>query len=138
MSTLKNNYEHRLAMIQDELKALKKFIHSNDELESKFFEPSFYSNDGAITHLNNIEIACNLEDSECLRWKPYTSDDEIVKIKKYSVEVTRTAYQGRVFEIEAETIEEAEALALELALDEVFDEDFDADYDVYQSTEIND
>ena len=136
MKPFKENYQHRFAMIQDELKALREFIHSSSELQAKFGEPSSYS-DMALTHLNNIDVACNLEDSECLRWKPYTSNDEIGKIKKYSVEVTRTAYQGRVFEIEAETIEEAEALALELAIDEVFDEDFDADYDVYQSTEIN-
>jgi hypothetical protein len=58
-------------------------------------------------------------------------------MKKFRIDITRTAYQGRVFEIEAETIEEAEAIALEQALDEVFDEDFDADYDVYASTEIN-
>jgi hypothetical protein len=57
-------------------------------------------------------------------------------MKKFRIDITRTAYQGRVFEIEAETIEEAEELALEQALDEVFDEDFDADYEVFTSEEI--
>jgi hypothetical protein len=134
MKNLKNNYTHRLAMIQDELKALRKFIQSNNELESKFHEPSFYSNNGAITHLNNIEIACSLEDSECLHWKPYTSKPKEKKI--FEVDVTRISYGNRLIEVEAETQEEAEAIALELALDEVFD-DYDADYNVHTSTEIN-
>ena len=134
MKNLKNNYTHRLAMIQDELKALREFIQSNNELESKFGEPSVYCNNGAITHLNNIEIACSLEDSECLHWKPYTSTP---KKKIFRIDITRTEYQGRVFYIEAETIEEAEALALEQAPDEIFDTDADADYEVFYSEEIN-
>jgi hypothetical protein len=28
--------------------------------------------DEAITHLNNIEIACDLDDKESLSWKPFT------------------------------------------------------------------
>ena len=117
-------------MIQDELKALREFIHSSSELQSKFGEPSSYS-DTALTHLNNIEVACDLEDTESLRWKPYTKTK-----KKFEVDITMTAHQSKVFIVEANTKEEAEALALELALDEVFD-DYDADYEVFTSTEIN-
>jgi hypothetical protein len=132
MKQFKEDYQHRFAMIQDELKALREFIHSSSELQAKFGEPSSYS-DTALTHLNNIEVACDLEDSESLRWKPYTKTK-----KTFKVDVTRTEYQGRVFYIEAETIEEAEALALEQAPDEIFDTDADADYEVFNSEEIND
>jgi hypothetical protein len=119
-------------MIQDELKALREFIQSNNELESKFHEPSAYCNNGAITHLNNIEIACSLDDSECLHWKPYTKAK-----KKYEVDITRTAHQGKVFIVEADTKEEAEALALELAVYDDFEEDFHVDFKVFTSEEIN-
>lgn len=131
MSTLKNNYQHRFAMIQDELKALKEFIHSSSELQSKFGEPSSYS-DMALTHLNNIEIACNLEDSECLRWKPYTS-----KKNKYEVEITRTAYQGKVLTIEAETKEGAIYIALQKAFMEDFEDYSHSEYKIISSEEIN-
>lgn len=120
-------------MIQDELKALREFIHSSSELQSKFGEPSSYS-DTALTHLNNIEVACDLEDTESLRWKPYAIKP---KKKRFRIDITKTEYQGRVFYIEAETIEEAEALALEQAPDEIFDTDADAEYEVFHSEEIN-
>jgi hypothetical protein len=58
-------------------------------------------------------------------------------MKKFRIDITKTEYQGRVFYIEAETIEEAEALALEQAPDEIFDTDADADYEVFYSEEIN-
>lgn len=58
-------------------------------------------------------------------------------MKKFMIDITRTEYQGRRFYIEAETIEEAEALALEQAPDEIFDTDTDADYEVFNSEEIN-
>ena len=131
MKQFKENYQHRFAMIQDELKALREFIHSSSELQAKFGEPSSYS-DTALTHLNNIEVACDLEDSESLRWKPYTKAK-----KKYEVDITRTAHQGKVFIVEAETKEEAEALALELALYDDFEEDFHVDFKVFTTQEIN-
>jgi hypothetical protein len=134
MKNLKNNYTHRLAMIQDELKALREFIHSSSELQSKFGEPSSYS-DTALTHLNNIEVACDLEDSESLRWKPYVIKP---KMKTFKVDVTRSAYMGKIFIVEAETQAEAQATALELAINEVFDNEYNADYEVYDSEEIND
>ena len=133
MKNLKNNYTHRLAMIQDELKALREFIHSSSELQSKFGEPSSYS-DMALTHLNNIEVACDLEDTESLRWKPYADNE---KDKLFCIDVTSITYANKTFNVVADTIEDAEALALELALDEVF-EDYDVEYKIYTSTEIND
>jgi len=134
MKNLKNNYTHRFAMIQDELKALREFIHSSSELQAKFGEPSSYS-DTALTHLNNIEVACDLEDTESLRWKPYVIKP---KMKTFKVDVTRSAYMGKIFIVEAETQAEAQATALELAIDEVFDNEYNADYEVYDSEEIND
>jgi hypothetical protein len=58
-------------------------------------------------------------------------------MKKFEIDITRISYGNKLIEVEAETREEAEALALELALDEVF-EDYDADYKVFTSIEIND
>jgi len=134
MKQFKEDYQHRFAMIQDELKALREFIHSSSELQAKFGEPSSYS-DTALTHLNNIEVACDLEDSESLRWKPYVIKP---KMKTFKVDVTRSAYMGKIFIVEAETQAEAQATALELAINEVFDNEYNADYEVYDSEEIND
>jgi hypothetical protein len=58
-------------------------------------------------------------------------------MKKFEIDITRISYGNRLIEVEAETQEEAEAIALELALDEVF-EDYDAEYKVFTSIEIND
>jgi hypothetical protein len=60
----------RLAMIQDDVNAIRKFIYAND-LVHLFNLPTDQC-DKAITHLNNIEIACNLNDVESLSWKPFT------------------------------------------------------------------
>jgi hypothetical protein len=59
----------RLAMIQDDINAIRQFIYAND-LVHIFQLPSDQC-DEAITHLNNIEIACDLNDKESLSWKPF-------------------------------------------------------------------
>jgi len=56
-------------------------------------------------------------------------------MKTFSIDITRISYGYKTFEVEANTLEEAEELALELALDEVFEDD-DADYKVEDSIEI--
>jgi hypothetical protein len=61
---------HRLAMIQDDLQALRNFIVANNLLK-EFSLPTTQC-DEAITHLNNIEIACDLDDKESLSWKLFT------------------------------------------------------------------
>jgi len=60
----------RLAMIQDDINAIRQFIYAND-LVHIFQLPSDQC-DTAITHLNNIEIACDLNDKESLSWKLFT------------------------------------------------------------------
>lgn len=60
----------RLAMIQDDINAIREFIYAND-LQDKFHLPTAQCDD-AITHLNNIEIACDLDSEESLSWKPFT------------------------------------------------------------------
>ena len=60
----------RLAMIQDDINAIRKFIYAND-LQDKFQLPSDECEE-AITHLNNIEIACDLDSEESLSWKLFT------------------------------------------------------------------
>ena len=60
----------RLAMIQDDINAIREFIYAND-LVDKFHLPTTQC-DEAITHLNNIEIACDLNSEESLSWKLFT------------------------------------------------------------------
>jgi hypothetical protein len=60
----------RLAMIQDDINAIREFIYAND-LVDKFHLPTTQC-DEAITHLNNIEIACDLDSEESLSWKLFT------------------------------------------------------------------
>jgi hypothetical protein len=62
--------KHRLLMVQDDSKCLWDFIVDKN-LGSIFEEEGGampMANSGA-TFINNIDIACNLNDSECLGWK---------------------------------------------------------------------
>jgi hypothetical protein len=70
--------EHRLAMINDDLNELRIFI--NEMGMTHIFEnkQSRYAPSG-ITHLNNIEIATDLKNNECLEWKLYKHAD-ILKV----------------------------------------------------------
>jgi hypothetical protein len=64
--------EHRLEMIADDSSDLREFIYSNGLLK-KFSTPDEFENitsgEGGITFLNNIDIACDLNDDESLTWK---------------------------------------------------------------------
>ena len=59
--------KHRLAMIEDDLKVIRAFIYEQ-ELNETFQKPTPMA-DECLTHLNNIEIACDLSSNECLSWK---------------------------------------------------------------------
>ncbi len=55
---------------------------------------------------------------------------------KYIVEITRTSYQTKTFEVEAKSSKQAEELALEEAASTSFDSEDGADYeveDIYKS-----
>jgi len=77
--TKEQQLEHRLAMVADDLKVIRKFI-AQEGLTSTFRKPSSTS-DEAFTNLNNIEIACDLTSNECLGWKLYDIEavNEIIK-----------------------------------------------------------
>jgi hypothetical protein len=77
--TKEQQLEHRLAMVADDLKVIRKFI-AQEGLTSTFRKPSSTS-DEAFTNLNNIEIACDLTSNECLEWKSYNAKEvnEIIK-----------------------------------------------------------
>lgn len=62
--------EHRLAMIQDDLNVIRAFIYREGLIDT--FRKSTDECDEAITHLNNIEIACDLNSDESLSWKLFT------------------------------------------------------------------
>jgi hypothetical protein len=70
LTTNTKEINQRLAMIQDDINAIREFIYAND-LQDKFHLPTAQC-DEAITHLNNIEIACDLDDKESLSWKLFT------------------------------------------------------------------
>ena len=64
--------KHRLAMIEDDLKVIRAFIYEQ-ELNETFQKPTPMA-DECWTHLNNIEIACDLSSKECLSWKLFKSE----------------------------------------------------------------
>ena len=61
--------EHRLKMVNDDCNALRNFISKN-ALEI-FNKPSC---DEAMSHLSNINIACDLNSNESLSWKLYSNN----------------------------------------------------------------
>ena len=65
--THEQKLQHRLAMIEDDLNALRQFIYSKGY---DFTLPTEHC-DEAITHLNNIEIACDLSTDESLSWSKF-------------------------------------------------------------------
>ena len=69
--TQKQQLEHRIAMIEDDLRVIRAFIYEQG-LNEKFQKQTPMS-DECWTHLNNIEIACDLSSDESLTWKPFNN-----------------------------------------------------------------
>ena len=91
--TKEQQLEHRLAMVVDDLKVIRKFI-AEQGLTGEFQMPSSTS-DEAFTNLNNIEIACDLTNDECLSWQHYndTEVNEIIqKLKAIDIDGERMQY----------------------------------------------
>ena len=91
--TKEQQLEHRLAMVADDLKVIRKFI-AEHHLTGEFQMPSSTS-DEAFTNLNNIEIACDLTNDECLSWQHYnaTEVNEIIqKLKAIDIDGERMQY----------------------------------------------
>ena len=61
--------KHRLTMVQDDIKVIREFLYSKGL--SKYFEMKTPMADECWTHLNNIDIACDLYSNESLDWKPF-------------------------------------------------------------------
>lgn len=61
--------EHRLAMIKEDSIVLQQYI-TNNGLDEAFQKPTEMSDD-AWTHFANIDIACDLNSTEALDWKPF-------------------------------------------------------------------
>ena len=74
MSNTIEQFEHRIAMIQDDLIQIREFIyaHGLDEI----FQRKTHVSDEAWTLLNNIEIACDLNSDECLTWRAFNDPAE--------------------------------------------------------------
>ena len=91
--TKEQQLKHRLAMVADDLKVIRKFIAAN-HLTGEFEMPSSTS-DEAFTNLNNIEIACDLTSDESLEWKLYDIEavNEIIeKLKAIDIDGEQMQY----------------------------------------------
>jgi hypothetical protein len=64
--------EHRLAMVLDDIKVIRKHIYQQNIAVS--FEKPTPMADDCWTHFNNIEIACDLHSEECLSWGLFDQD----------------------------------------------------------------
>lgn len=62
--------KHRLAMIEDDMRVIRAFIYK-EELSETFQKPTPMA-DECWTHLNNIDIACDLSSEESLDWKLFS------------------------------------------------------------------
>ena len=62
--------KHRLAMVEDDLRVIRAFIY-RQELNETFQKPTGMA-DECWTHLNNIEIACDLTSDESLTWTKFS------------------------------------------------------------------
>ena len=91
--TTEEQLKHRLAMVLDDLKVIKKFIFEQG-MTREFQMPSSTS-DEAFSNLNNIEIACDLTNDECLTWKYYNYnevDGIINKLKDLDIDGQQMQY----------------------------------------------
>jgi len=64
-------YQHRIAMIKDDVRAMYRSIASSDDLCHHI--QTFYGGHTAYDCLHNIDIACDLSSDECLEWSLYTN-----------------------------------------------------------------
>lgn len=58
--------EHRLAMVMDDLNILKRFIKEQGLTEA--FDKASHTSDSAWSNIINIEVACDLNDDVSLSW----------------------------------------------------------------------
>ena len=59
---------HRLEMVQDDVKAFLEHLEDGKSMKNQ----TNYADDG-YTHLNNIYIALDMNDNECLEWKKFNN-----------------------------------------------------------------
>tara|TARA_R110000868_G_scaffold650_3_gene4711 strand:+ start:1801 stop:2028 length:228 start_codon:yes stop_codon:yes gene_type:complete len=60
--------KHRLAMSKEDIRVIRAFIYAQGLY--RIFQKATPMAEECWTHLNNIEIACDLSDNEPLKWKP--------------------------------------------------------------------
>jgi hypothetical protein len=68
--TTEAEMQHRLDMVKDDLECIKKFIADHGLTE--IFNKATSMADNCFVHISNIEIACDINDSECLDWSPFS------------------------------------------------------------------
>jgi len=65
---------HRFEMVQDDIRVLLVHLKEGKKLSDK----TKYAGDG-YTHINNIHIALDMKDNECLSWDRFTNPNMNVK-----------------------------------------------------------
>lgn len=65
-----SEYVHRINMINDDIKCVRKFIHDKN-LDEIFCKPTVNASE-CHEHLLNIEVACDFDNDESLTWKKYS------------------------------------------------------------------
>ena len=63
-----NEMIHRLEMVEDDVKTLLEHLKDGKKLSDK----TKYADDG-YTHINNIHIALDIKDDECLTWNKFNN-----------------------------------------------------------------
>ena len=102
-------FEHRIAMIYDDLVQIRKFIYENNLDE--IFQRKTHVSDEAWTLLNNIEIACDLNSDECLTWRAF--NDPAEKIIK---DLKAMDVDGETMQYILEKVGMSEQMSRQLAL----------------------
>ena len=67
MRKVKQQYQHRMDMILDDLKVIL------DHIDIESLESRTVFADTLATHFSNIEIACDLDSDESLGWKAFNT-----------------------------------------------------------------
>jgi hypothetical protein len=76
--------KHRLAMVLDDITVIRQHIYTQNI--SRCFEEPTPIADECWTHLNNIEIACDLNSEESLTWRKFKQSDNNKNMTKLDLQ----------------------------------------------------
>lgn len=76
--------KHRLAMVLDDITVIRQHIYTQNI--SRCFEEPTPIADECWTHLNNIEIACDLNSEESLSWKEFKKSENKETMSQFDLQ----------------------------------------------------